>query len=316
AAYGLGESVVQGTVNPDEYYVHKPTLLAGFRPVLQRKLGSKEVKLVYEEGGSRPTRSVPVRVEERRRFVLDEGEILTLARWACAVEEHYSRHHGAPTPMDMEWAKDGLTGELFLVQARPETVHARRAETVLERHHLDEKGDLLVTGRSVGEKIGQGRARVIRSTSGLEQLREGEVLVTEMTDPDWEPVMRRAAAIVTDRGGRTCHAAIVSRELGIPAVVGTERGTSVIPDGEEVTVSCAEGEIGHIYRGLLRSHIERTDLADLPRPRTAVMLNVGNPSETFALSALPNDGVGLARLEFIIGSHVRTHPMALLYPKR
>ncbi|HEX6925293.1 MAG TPA: phosphoenolpyruvate synthase [Longimicrobiaceae bacterium] len=316
AAYGLGESVVQGSVNPDEYYVFKPTLLQGFRPVLQKKLGSKEFKLIYEEGGSRPTRSVPVPPDERRRWVLTDDEILTLARWACAVEEHYSKYHGTPTPMDMEWAKDGLTGELFLVQARPETVHAQRAGTVIERHILDETGEVIVTGRSVGDRIGKGVARIIRSPADLDQLREGEVLVTEMTDPDWEPVMRRAAAIVTDRGGRTCHAAIVSRELGIPAVVGTERGTSVIPDGEEVTVSCAEGEIGHIYRGLLRSHIERTDLADLPRPRTAVMLNVGNPSEAFALSALPNDGVGLARLEFIIGSHVRTHPMALLYPKR
>ena len=316
AAYGLGESVVQGTVNPDEYYVHKPTLLKGFRPVLQRKIGSKEFKLVYEEGGSRQTRSVPVPVEERRRFVLDDDEILTLAGWACAVEEHYSRHHGAPTPMDMEWAKDGITGELFLVQARPETVHARRAETVLERHHLDERGDLLVTGRSVGEKIGQGRARVIRSTSGLEQLREGEVLVTEMTDPDWEPVMRRAAAIVTDRGGRTCHAAIVSRELGIPAVVGTERATSEIPDGEMVTVSCAEGQEGRIYRGLLKTHVERTDLSAMERPRTRILLNVGNPAEAFSLSLLPNDGVGLARLEFIISSHVRAHPMALLHPEQ
>jgi len=316
AAYGLGESVVQGTVNPDEYTVFKPTLLEGFKPILRRKLGSKEFKLVYEEGGSRPTRSVPVPPEERRRYVLNEEEILTLARWACAVEEHYSKHHGAPTPMDMEWAKDGLTGELFLVQARPETVHARRKDTTLERYHLDETGEILVTGRSVGEKIGQGRARVIRSTDELEQLQEGEVLVTGMTDPDWEPVMRRAAAIVTDRGGRTCHAAIVSRELGIPAVVGTETATTEIPDRTDVTVSCAEGDEGRVYRGLLAMHVERTDLTAMERPRTAIMLNVGNPAEAFSLSFLPNDGVGLARLEFIIGSHVRAHPMALLYPER
>jgi pyruvate,water dikinase len=316
AAYGLGESVVQGTVNADEYYVHKPTLLEGYRPVLQKTIGSKEFKLAYEEGGSRPTRSVPVPVEERRRFALNDEEILTLARWACAVEDHYSEHRGEPTPMDMEWAKDGLTGELFLVQARPETVHARRAETFLERYHLDEVGELLVTGRSVGDRIGQGRARVIRSTADLEQLEQGEVLVTEMTDPDWEPVLRRASAIITDRGGRTCHAAIVSRELGIPAVVGTERGTTAVPDGGEVTVSCAEGEEGRVYRGVLKTHVERTDLSATKRPHTRIMLNVGNPAEAFSLSFLPNDGVGLARLEFIISSHVRTHPMALLHPER
>ncbi|HEX6070936.1 MAG TPA: phosphoenolpyruvate synthase [Longimicrobiaceae bacterium] len=315
-AYGLGESVVQGTVNPDEYRVFKPTLLQGFAPLLQKRVGSKEFKLVYEHGGSRPTRSVPVPVEERERPVLTDEEILTLARWACAVEEHYSKHHGAPTPMDMEWAKDGITNELFLVQARPETVHAQARGTMLERHQLDEEGEVIVTGRSVGAKIGKGKARVIRSTADLERLRQGEVLVTEMTDPDWEPVMRRAAAVVTDRGGRTCHAAIVSRELGIPAVVGTDEGTSLIPDGAEVTVSCAEGEDGRIYRGLLASHVETTDLATLRRPRTAIMLNVGNPAEAFSHSFLPNDGVGLARLEFIISSHVRAHPMALLHPER
>lgn len=316
AAYGLGESVVQGTVNPDEYYVFKPTLRQGFRPILQRKAGAKEFKLVYDEGGSRATRSVPVPPTDRRRFVLGDDEILTLARWACAVEDHYSQRHGRPMPMDLEWAKDGISGELFLVQARPETGHRRRAATVLERHVLDETGELLATGRSVGEKIGQGTARVIRSVAGLHELRDGEVLVTEMTDPDWEPVLRRAAAIVTDRGGRTCHAAIVSRELGIPAVVGTGRATTTVPDGAAVTVSCAEGEEGRVYRGLLKHHVERTDLAALPRPRTQVMLNVGNPAEAFSLSFLPNDGVGLARLEFIISAHVRAHPMALLYPDR
>jgi pyruvate,water dikinase len=316
AAYGLGESVVQGTVNPDEYRVFKPTLLQGFSPLLQTRIGSKEFKLVYEVGGSRSTRSVPVPEEERQRPVLTEDEILTLARWACVVEEHYSQHHGADTPMDMEWAKDGLTNELFLVQARPETVHARRPGTTLERHHLDETGELLASGRSVGDRIGKGRARIIRSTSELDRLQQGEVLVTGMTDPDWEPVMRRAAAVVTDNGGRTCHAAIVSRELGIPAVVGTETGTRTIPEAEEVTVSCAEGEEGRIYRGLLESHVETTDLSALGQPRTAMMLNVGNPAEAFSHSFLPNDGVGLARLEFIISSHVRVHPMALLHPHR
>jgi pyruvate,water dikinase len=316
AAYGLGESVVQGTVNPDEYVVFKPTLRQGFRPLLQRRAGSKEMKLVYDEGGTRPVRSVPVPLEERGRLVLDEDEVLTLARWACLVEDHYSARRGAPTPMDMEWAMDGRTGELFLLQARPETVHARESALVLERWVLDETGQVLAAGRSVGEKIGAGPARVIRSAHDLEQLGEGEVLVTEMTDPDWEPVLRRAAAIVTDQGGRTCHAAIVSRELGIPAVVGTERGTDAVPDGEMVTVSCAEGVEGKVYRGRVAAHVERTDVSTLQRPRTRIMLNVGTPGEALKLSMLPNDGVGLARLEFIISSHIRVHPMALLHPGR
>src|SRR5688572_17206598 len=227
-AYGLGESVVQGTVNPDEFYVFKPTLAKGCRPILQKKLGTKEFKLVYEEGGTRQTRSVPVSREDRDRFVLSDDDILTLARWAVLVEEHYSRVRGATSPMDIEWAKDGRSGELFLVQARPETVHAQRDPLVLERFRLDARGEVLAKGRSVGEKIGQGPARIIRSATDLEQLQQGDVLVTEMTDPDWEPVMKRAAAVVTDRGGRTCHAAIVSRELGIPAIVGTANGTAVI----------------------------------------------------------------------------------------
>jgi pyruvate,water dikinase len=316
AAYGLGESVVQGTVNPDEYVVFKPTLRQGFRPLLQRRAGSKEMKLVYDEGGTRPVKSVPVPPGERGLLVLDEDEVLTLARWACLVEDHYSARRGAPAPMDMEWAKDGRTGELFLLQARPETVHARETGLVLERWMLDETDEVLVAGRAVGEKIGAGQARVIRSVHDLEQLRQGEVLVTEMTDPDWEPVLKRAAAIVTDRGGRTCHAAIVSRELGIPAVVGTERGTAAIPDGTPVTVSCAEGVEGKVYRGRLAAHVERTDVSTLERPRTKIMLNVGNPGEALTLSMLPNDGVGLARMEFIISAHIRVHPMALLHADR
>ena len=316
AAYGLGESVVQGTVSPDEYTVFKPTLKTGFRPLLQRRVGSKEFKLVYDEGGTRPVKTVSVPPAERGRFVLGEDEILTLARWACLVEDHYSARRGTPTPMDMEWARDGRTGELFLLQARPETVHARESGLVLERHVLDGSGEVLAAGRSVGERIGAGRARVIRSVHDLEQLGPGEVLVTEMTDPDWEPVLKRAAAIVTDRGGRTCHAAIVSRELGIPAVVGTERGTAAIADGGDVTVSCAEGTEGRVYRGRLASHVERTDLSGLERPRTRIMMNVGNPGEALKLSLLPNDGVGLARMEFIISAHIRVHPMALLHPER
>jgi pyruvate, water dikinase len=316
AAWGLGESVVQGTVNPDEYTVFKPTLREGFRPVLQRRAGSKEFKLVYDEGGTRPVRSVPVSPKDRRRLVLSEEEILTLARWACLVEDHYSARAGIPLPMDMEWARDGLTGELFLLQARPETVHARSAGAALERYHLEGTGELLTTGRSVGERVGDGPARVIRSVAQLGELRQGEVLVTEMTDPDWEPVMRRAAAIVTDQGGRTCHAAIVSRELGIPAVVGTERGTEAVSSGEDVTVSCAEGVEGRVYRGRIPWRVERTDLSGLERPETRILLNVGNPGEAFRLASLPCDGVGLARLEFIVSAHIRVHPMALLHPER
>jgi pyruvate, water dikinase len=315
-AYGLGESVVQGTVNPDEFYVFKPTLREGFRPILQKKIGTKEFKLVYEEGGVRQIRSEPVAAADRERFVLTDDEILTLARWAITVEEHYSAARGTPTPMDMEWGKDGATGELFMLQARPETVHARQPEASVERHVLEETGKVLVTGRAVGERIGKGRARVIRSVADLRELRPGEVLVTEMTDPDWEPVMKRAAGIVTDRGGRTCHAAIVSRELGIPAIVGTETGTTALAGAGEVTVSCAEGEEGRVYEGALASRVDRTDLATVPRTRTAMMMNVGNPGEAFSLANIPNDGVGLARLEFIIASHIRVHPMALLQPER
>ena len=315
-AYGLGESVVQGTVNPDEFYVFKPTLARGFRPILQKKLGTKEFKLVYEEGGTRQTRSIPVPAEERERYVLDDDDILTLARWTVQVEAHYSRLRGAPSPMDIEWAKDGRSGELFLVQARPETVHARKDPLVLERYQLESRGEVLAKGRSVGEKIGQGRARVIRSTADLEQLQQGEVLVTDKTDPDWQPIMKKAAGLITNRGGRTCHAAIVSRELGIPAIVGTASGTAAVVSGEAVTVSCAEGEEGFVYRGALPMRVERTNLEELPRPHTAMMMNVANPAEAFSLSFLPNDGVGLARLEFIISTHVRTHPMALLQPER
>lgn len=316
AAWGLGESVVQGTVDGDEYTVFKPTLKEGFRPVLRKRVGSKETKLVYEVGGSRLTRSEPVPPADRTRYVLSDDEILQLAEWACVVEEHYTAVHGAPTPMDMEWAKDGESGELFLVQARPETVHAQRDANVLERHHLDEKGDLIVAGRAVGDRIGQGRARLVRSAKDLDQLEQGEVLITEMTDPDWEPVLKRAAGIVTDRGGRTCHAAIVSREMGIPAVVGTGNATSLVQDGADVTVSCADGDEGRVYRGRLATRVERIELGTIARPRTAIMMNIADPGKAFAQSFLPNDGVGLVRIEFMIASDIRVHPMALLDPDR
>lgn len=312
AAFGLGENVVQGSVNPDEFYVFKPTLKTGHRPIIQRRMGTKEFKLVYDIGGGRMTRNMPVPAEDRARFAINDDDILQLARWACVIEDHYSRRRGTPTPMDMEWAKDGLTGELFIVQARPETVQSQRIADTMDSYHLREKGTVLVRGRSVGEKIAAGPVRVIASAANLERFKPGEVLVTDKTDPDWEPSMKRAAAIVTNRGGRTCHAAIVSRELGLPAVIGTENATEVLTDGRLVTVSCAEGETGHVYDGQLKFDVEHIDLHGLGRPRTKIMLNVGNPEEAFRLSQLPNDGVGLARLEFIINSAIKIHPLALV----
>ncbi len=312
ASYGLGENVVQGSVNPDEYYVFKPTLKTGSRPILQKSLGNKEFKLVYDVGGGKMVKNIPVAPEDRARFALADDEILTLARWGCEIEDHYSNKKGHESPMDIEWAKDGRTGELFVVQARPETVESRKAQDVLETYQLKEQGKSLVTGRSVGEKIASGPVRVIKSAQFLQQFKDGEVLVTDKTDPDWEPIMKKAAAIVTNRGGRTCHAAIVSRELGLPAVVGTEQGTEVLKDGQIVTVSCAGGDEGVVYEGKLAFEIERTDLKALARPHTKVMMNVGNPEDAFALSFIPNDGVGLAREEFIISNYIKVHPLALL----
>jgi pyruvate,water dikinase len=312
AAYGLGENVVQGSVTPDEYYVFKPTLKAGFRPILQKIVGSKEMKLIYDVGGSKGVKNVPVPPDERSRFAITDEEILTLARWACLIEDHYSKKLGRFTPMDMEWAKDGRSGELFILQARPETVHSQRKHDVVESFRLRERGRVLTTGRSVGERIGQGPAHIIRSVQQLHEFRAGEVLVTDKTDPDWEPIMKKAAAIVTNRGGRTCHAAIVSRELGLPAIVGTENATEVVANGSVVTVSCAEGDTGYVYEGKLAFEVEPIELSAIERPRTRVMMNVGNPQEAFSLSFLPNDGVGLAREEFIISNSIRIHPMALL----
>ena len=312
-AWGLGENVVAGSVNPDEFYVFKPTLKQGFRPILRKQLGNKEQKLIYDVGGGKMTRNVAVPTEDRQRFCIDNDDILTLARWACLIEDHYSGKRGSPSPMDMEWAKDGRTGELFIVQARPETVQSRKAAGVIESYRLKgASGSPLITGRSVGERIAAGPVRVIQSVKDLHRFQAGEVLVADRTDPDWEPSMKQAAAIVTNRGGRTCHAAIVSRELGLPAVVGTERATELLRDGQPVTVSCAEGDTGNVYDGLLPFEVERQSLGDLQRPRTRIMMNVGNPEEAFRLSFLPNDGVGLAREEFIISNSIKIHPKALL----
>ena len=312
AAYGLGENVVQGSVNPDEFYVFKPTLKEGYRPILQKSLGSKEYKLVYDIGGGRMVKNVPVPVEQRDRFCITDDEILKLARWGCLIEEHYSKRRDTFTPMDMEWAKDGRTGELFILQARPETVQSQKQPDVIETYQLKEKSTVLTSGRAVGERIASGPVRIIKDVQHLETVEAGDVLVTDRTDPDWEPTMKRAAAIVTNRGGRTCHAAIVSRELGLPAIVGTNDGTDVLKAGQEVTVSCAEGETGRVYEGRLDFDVERVSLKELSRPRTKIMMNVGNPEEALRLSFIPNDGVGLAREEFIITTYVKIHPLALL----
>ncbi len=317
ASWGLGENVVQGAVNPDEFLVFKPTLKEGYRPVIGRKLGEKKIKMIYGTGTTKVlTRNVEVPKEDRRTFCLAEEEVLALARHAVAIEEHYTAKAGRDTPMDIEWAKDGVTGEIFIVQARPETVQSRKRMDFLEIYRLEGKGSALVQGVAVGEKIAAGPARVITDVHRLKEFRPGEVLLADTTTPDWEPVMKKAAAIVTNRGGRTCHAAIVSRELGIPSLVGTGDATVKVASGRKITVSCAEGETGTVYDGILPFRVEKVDLSDLPRPRTKIMMNLGNPEEAFSLSRIPNDGVGLARMEFIIGNHIKVHPMALVHPER
>ncbi|GAB4218116.1 MAG: phosphoenolpyruvate synthase [Synechococcales cyanobacterium] len=315
AAYGLGENVVQGAVNPDEYFVFKPTLQQGYRPILSRRLGSKALKMIYDVGGSRSVRNITVPLSEQGKFALSDDEVLQLARWAMQIEQHYGG-----IPMDMEWAKDGLTGELFIVQARPETVQSQKqAIHGRQIYHLDgsasPQASLLVTGRAVGERIGAGIARVILDAHHIEQFQPGEVLVTDKTDPDWEPIMKQASAIVTNQGGRTCHAAIIARELGIPAIVGTETATANIRSGDPITVSCAEGEMGRVYAGILPFHIEERAWRATPPTRTRLMINVANPDEAFSLAALPQQGVGLARLEFIIANQIQVHPLALCHPE-
>lgn len=313
ASYGLGETVVQGAVTPDEFMVFKPTLKQGYRPILSKTVGTKETKLVYDIGGSKATKSVPVAPNERKKYSLQDDEILQLARWACVIEEHYSARNSRYTPMDVEWAKDGVSGELYIVQARPETVKSREEKFALESYRLKSPGRRLISGHSVGESIGAGKARIILDSQHMNEFQDGEILVTNKTDPDWEPIMKKATAIVTNQGGRTCHAAIIARELGIPAIVGCENATGVLRTGDEVTVSCAEGEVGYVYAGILPFEVTHTSIASLPKRHTQVMVNVGSPDDAFSLSFLPNDGVGLARLEFIIANHIQAHPMALLH---
>lgn len=316
-AYGLGENVVKGEVNPDEFYVFKPTFMRGFKPLIRKSLGDKKIRMVYTKGESEDlTKNVDVPEDERRTFCISDEEVLTLAGYAIAIEDYYSAKAGQDRPMDIEWAKDGVTGELFVVQARPETVHSQKARDVLESYTLESKGPVLVTGRSVGDKIAAGKARLISDVSHLSEFQKGEVLVSDTTTPDWEPVMKIAAAIVTNTGGRTSHAAIVSREFGIPAVVGSEVATEKVKTGQDVTVSCAEGDVGVVYQGKLPFKVDRISLSEMKRPKTEVMINLGNPEVAFFASMIPNDGVGLARLEFIISSYIKVHPMALIHPEK
>jgi pyruvate, water dikinase len=313
AAYGLGENVVQGAVNPDEYLVFKPTLKQGFQPILSKRLGSKEIKMIYDVGGLKQTKNIRVSHDDRSNFALEDGEILELANWTCIIEEHYSQVRGIDTPMDIEWAKDGITNQLFIVQARPETVQSQRQQNILRSYELQVKGDAIIEGRAVGAAIGCGKARVILDVHQIQQFQPGEVLVTNRTDPDWEPIMKKASAIVTNTGGRVCHAAIIAREMGIPAIVGCGNATKLIKTGEDITASCGEGETGKVYRGLLPYKVLEIPLQELPRTRTKIMMNVGNPEEALSLSNMPNDGVGLIRMEFIIANHIKTHPLALIH---
>lgn len=314
-AWGIAETVVQGRVNPDEFWVHKPTLKAGFASVIRRECGDKAIKLVYGEG-STAVKEVRVSGADRSRFVLDEPEVLQLSRWAMAIEDHYSARAGRPTPMDIEWARDGRSGELFILQARPETVHSQARGVGLELYKRVGEGRVLLRGKSVGNRVGSGPARIVMTPAELGAVQDGDVLVAPMTDPDWEPVLRKVAAVVTDEGGRTCHAAIVSREMGIPCVVGTGNGTHQLPPGRMVTVSCAEGDEGRVYEGRVEFERLEIDPTRLPVSPVPLMLNLGNPDRAFHLAALPSAGVGLARIEFIVSSWIGVHPMALLHPER
>ncbi len=322
AALGLGENVVQGTLNPDAFYVHKPTFNKGFRSVLKRSLGSKEKKMIFTDTinldniAVEYTKNIPTTEQEQSHFCITDEDVMVLAEYAIKVENHYSQKAGFHKPMDMEWAKDGEDGQLYMVQARPETVESQKHGNILEVYQMKETGKVLVSGQAIGTKIGQGKVHYIKSVEELDTFKAGEVLVADTTNPDWEPVMKIASAIITNKGGRTCHAAILSRELGIPAVVGCDNATEVLADADKVTVSCAEGEEGHIYEGILDFEIQKTDLSNLPKTKTQIMMNLGNPDLAFSLSSLPVDGIGLARMEFIINEYIKAHPMALKHPQK
>jgi pyruvate, water dikinase len=315
-AWGLGETVVQGRVRPDEFWVHKPTLRQGHRSIIRREISDKALKLVYSDDSARTVREIRVPRRERLQPVLGDDDVLTLAQWALVIEDHYSERAGCDMPMDIEWARDGRSGELFILQARPETVHSQAGRLALVFFRRKGEGKVLLTGQAVGNSVATGRVRIIHSAESLGSFQPGEVLVAPMTDPDWEPVLKGAAAVVTDEGGRTCHAAIVARELGIPCVVGTVTGTHVLTDGQEVTISCAEGDDGKVYAGNVEFDREEIDPARLPQPAVPLMLNLANPERAFYLAQLPSDGVGLVRIEFVVSNWIGIHPMALLHPER
>lgn len=316
-AYGLGENVVQGAVDPDEFYVHKPTFNQRFRAVLKRNLGAKKIKMIYSDGRTKePTQNITTSEAERQRFCISDDDVLKLADYAIRIEQHYSAKAGQIRPMDMEWAKDGIDGQLYIVQARPETVISQRNNLMLEHYSLNANAEPIVTGHAVGSKIATGNAHIIADVSQLSAFKPGDVLIADITTPDWEPVMKIASAIITNRGGRTCHAAIISRELGVPAVIGCGNATHVIPNNAAITVSCAEGDVGKVYKGKLDFECKTLDLTGLKRPKTKIMINIGNPELAFKTSFLPNDGVGLARMEFIITEYIKAHPLALIHPER
>ncbi|GAC22198.1 phosphoenolpyruvate synthase [Paraglaciecola arctica] len=322
AALGLGENIVQGTIDPDSFYVHKPTFEKGFRTVLKRRLGKKELKMIFTDTLNTDsiaveyTCNIDTTKEEQGHFSICDEDVMVLADYAIKVEKHYSQKQGKHKPMDMEWAKDGLDGQIYMVQARPETVESQNSGNILKIYHLNNSSAILAKGQAVGTRIGAGKVRVINNVKNLSDFQPGEVLVTDTTTPDWEPVMKTAAAIVTNHGGRTCHAAIVSRELGIPAIVGTDNGAEILSNGQEVTVSCAEGEIGKVFESILEFNIEETDLSNLAQPKTKIMMNLGNPDQAFSFASLPVDGIGLARMEFIINEYIKVHPMALIHPEK
>ena len=321
-AYGLGENVVQGSVNPDSFYVHKPTYKAGFRTVLKRTLGTKRIKMVFNDAINQSnmaveyTKNIPVEEKQQKQFCISDEDVLVLADYAIKIEEHYSAKAGYHKPMDIEWAKDGDDGEIYIVQARPETVESRDDKLFYETYTLKKRSKILIEGRAVGRKIASGKVRKIEDVSKLNEFQVGDILVADTTTPDWEPVMKIASAIITNKGGRTCHAAIISRELGIAAIVGAENATELLRDGDEVTVSCAEGENGYVYEGLLDFEVEKIDLGHLQKTKTKIMMNLGNPDLAFSLSSLPVDGIGLARMEFIINEYIKVHPMALVHPEK
>ena len=320
ASYGMGETIVQGSVEPDSFYVHKPTFKKGYRSVLKRKLGQKAIKMVFADNKSKATQEYTTVVNtpfiDQKRFCISDDEAIELAQYAINIEEYYSKKAGHNKPMDIEWAKDGIDGRIYIVQARPETVESRKSETIFDMYTLKEKSKTLAKGHAIGSKIGSGKVQKIIDTSNLHEFEAGNVLVATATSPDWEPVMKIASAIVTDSGGRTCHAAIISRELGIPAIVGTKNATEILQNGQEVTVSCSQGEVGIVYEGILQYEIKHIDLGTIPKTKTKIMMNLGNPDLAFSLASLPVDGIGLARMEFIISNSIKAHPMALIHPKK